>query len=211
MNPFRAAAIALLATAPLVAMAGPVLVTFEKTWDFANGNVNGYYGGGSAADGTSGTNLGVSFVNVSGLSNDALGPYYSGAPSPLGVAYAHDAHAYMNMAEWAVGSFSFFYSSPLAILGAVKAYSGLDGTGTLLGSLDLVANSSSAYDSWSTASFSFAGSARSFDFSLAGIDSAVAFDNIAVTAVPEPSTVVLMLVGGAAALRTATRRRARKL
>ena len=133
------------------------------------------------------------------------------APSPLGVAYGHDAHSYMNMAEWAVGSFSFFYSSPLAVLGAVKAYSGLDGTGTLLGSLDLVANSTSAYDTWSTASFSFAGSARSFDFSLAGTDSAVAFDNIVITAVPEPSTVVLMLVGGAVALRTATRRRARKL
>ena len=207
MKNIRAAAAALLATLPIAALAGPVLVDFEKSWDYANGDVAGYYGGAKAADGTSGANLGVSFVNISGLSNDALGPYYSGAPSPLGVAYGHDEHSYMNMAEWAVGSFSFFYSSPAAVLGAVKAYSGLNGTGSLLGTLDLVANSSSLYDTWSSATFSFTGSARSFDFSSAGVESAVAFDNIAVTAVPEPSTVLLMLVGGAAALRTASRRR----
>jgi len=207
MKLFRAAATALLAAAPLAALAAvPVLVNFEKTWDFGNGDVDAYYGGGTAADGTSGANIGVSFVNVSGLSNDALGPYYSGAPSPLGVAYAHDDHSFMNMSEWAVGAFSFFYSSPVAVVGAVKAWSGLNGTGTLLGSLDLVANAD-AYDHWSLATFAFAGSARSFDFSGAGAGSAVAFDNIAVTAVPEPSTVLLMLVGGAAVLRAKTRRR----
>jgi len=52
-----------------------------------------------------------------------------------------------------------------------------------------------------------AGEHGSFDFSGAGAGSAVAFDNIAVTAVPEPSTVLLMLVGGAAVLRVKTRRR----
>jgi hypothetical protein len=208
MKLFRAAATAFLAAAPLMAMAaGPVLVNFEKTWDFGIGDVNGYYGGGTAADGTSGANLGISFVNVSGLSSDALGPYYSGAPTPLGVAYGHDEHSYMNMSEWAIGTFSFFYSSPLAVTGAVKAYSGLNGTGTLLGSIDLAANAD-AYDAWSLATFAFSGSARSFDFSAAGVNSAVAFDNIAVTAIPEPSTVLLMLVGGAALLRAKTRRRA---
>jgi len=49
-----------------------------------------------------------------------------------------------------------------------------------------------------------AGEHGSFDFSGAGAGSAVAFDNIAV---PEPSTVLLMLVGGAAVLRVKTRRR----
>jgi hypothetical protein len=212
MKFIRAAALAVMATAPLLAVAaGPVLVNFEKAWDFANGDVNGYYGGGSAADGTHGTNLGVSFVNVSGLSNDASFTYYSGAPTPLGVAYGHDDHSYMNMIEWAIGSFSFIYSSPVAVTGAVKAYSGLNGTGTLLGSLNLAANdATTAYDTWSLATFAFTGSARSFDFTGAGTDSAVAFDNIAVTAIPEPSTVLLMLVGGAAVLRTATRRRDRR-
>ncbi len=80
----------LFAAAPVLGGAGLRWSTFEKAWDFANGDVNGYYGGGTAADGTSGANLGVSFVNVSGLSNDATFTYYSGAPSPLGTAYAHD-------------------------------------------------------------------------------------------------------------------------
>ena len=214
MNLFRAAATALLAATPLMASAaGPVLVTFEKAWDFANGDVNGYYGGGKAADGTSGPNMDVSFVNISGLSNDASFTYYTGAPTPLGVAYGHDDHSYMNMKEWAVGAFSFFYSSPVAIVGAVKAYSGLNGTGTLLGSLNLAANDAVAgvYNTWSFASFAFTGSARSFDFTGAGVESAVAFDNIAVTAVPEPSTTLLMLAGGAAMLRVVTRRRGRSV
>jgi hypothetical protein len=210
MKLFRAAATALLATAPIMAFAGPVLVNFEKTWDFANGDVNGYYGGGTAADGTSGPNLGVSFVNVSGLSNDPSFPAYSNAPSPIGVAYAHtfteDDRSFMNMTAAAIGSFSFFYSSPVAVLGAVKAYSGLNGTGNLLGSLNLLANDApDIYDAWTLATFAFSGQALSFDFTASA--NAVAFDNVSVTAVPEPSTVLLMLAGGVAALRTATRRR----
>ncbi len=125
------------------------LVDFEKSWDFANGDVNGHYSGGTAADGTSGGNLGVSFVNVSGLSNDSSFTYYTGAPSLIGTACAH-----------------------------------------------------------TSVTFKFAGTARSFD--LTGSANLVGIDNIsAVAAVPEPSTVVLMLGGGVAALRTAARRRGR--
>ena len=76
-------ALALFATLPTFASAS-FLVDFENTWDYANGDVNGYYSGGTAADGSSGANLGVSFMGVSGLSNDSSFTYYSGAPSMLG-------------------------------------------------------------------------------------------------------------------------------
>lgn len=210
MKLLPAAALALFATAP--AFASSFLVDFERSWDYANGDVNGYYSGGTAADGASGSNLGVSFVNVSGLSNDASFTYYSGAPSMLGTAYAHtfapEDRAFMNVGAGVDNSLSFFYSSPLSVLGAVRAYSGLNGSGALLGTFDLLANASAAYDQWTAVTFSFGGTARSFDFT--GSANVVGIDNIAgVAPVPEPSTVVLMLIGGAAVLRKATRRRDR--
>jgi len=213
MKLFSAAALAMFATAPAFASSS-FLVDFERSWDYANGDVNGYYAGGTAADGASGANLGVSFVNVSGLSNDASFTYFTGAPSMTGTAYAHtfapDDRAFMNVVAGVDNALSFFYSSPLGVLGAVRAYSGLNGSGTLLGSFDVLANASAAYDQWTAVTFSFGGTARSFDFT--GGANIVGIDNIgaSVAAVPEPSTVLLMLAGGAAVLREATRRRRRQ-
>ena len=211
MKLLPAAALALFTAAPALA-ASSFLVDFERSWDYTNGDVNGYYAGGTAADGATGSNLGVSFVNVSGLSNDASFNYYTGAPSMLGTAYAHTSapedRAFMNVSAGVDNALSFFYSTPLSVVGAVRAYSGLSGTGVLLGSFNLPANASAAYDLWTQASFGFAGTARSFDFT--GGANVVGLDNISATApVPEPSTVLLMLAGGAAVLRQATRRRRR--
>lgn len=206
-----AAALALAASAPAFAGAS-FLVDFEHGWDYLSGDVDGYYSGGTAADGTSGANLGVAFVNVSGLSNDPAftPPYYSGAPSMLGTAYAHtfgaDDRAFMDVAAGVDNALSFFYASPQSITGAVRAYSGVNGTGSLLGSFDLLANASNAYDAWTRVTFAFTGTARSFDWT--GSANVVGLDNIQAIAapVPEPSTVLLMLLGGAAVLRQATRR-----
>ena len=96
MSLSRLAALALLAAAPAFAATAPLAVDFEADWAYGT-DVNDFYNGGSASDGsTGGANLGVSFVNVSGLSNDANFTYYTGAPSAQGVAYAHDT-AYMNV------------------------------------------------------------------------------------------------------------------
>lgn len=189
--------------------ATPLSVDFEKQWTYGDAVDNTY-----SADG-------VSFVNVIGVSNGdglgslANGDYYAGAPSPLGVAVAQldgvvNTAAYMNVAAGVTGGLSFFYSTPIAATGAIKAYSGLNGTGTLLGSIDLAANSAD-FTTWHQAVLSFSGTAQSFDltgtvhFDASGFaDSAVGLDNIA--AVPEPTSVALMLAGGA--LLLARRRRA---
>lgn len=207
------AVLSAMAAAP--ASAGVFTVDFEKTWDYVNGGVNDYYNGGAAADGsTGGPNLGVSFVGVSGLSNAGGFTYYANAPSMVGVAYAYTdslgSAAVMNVAAGVDGFLSFYYSSPVAATGAVLAYSGLNGTGSLLGSLDLAANSSVAYDTWTKVHFSFSGTAHSFD--LTNSADAVAFDNI--SSVPELDaagfTGAVALLGGVMGLAAERRRRAVK-
>jgi hypothetical protein len=201
MKPSHVAALALLALAPALASASSFVVDFEHPWNYGS-DVNGYYAGGTADDGTSGANLGVSFVNVSGLSNDAAFTYYSGAPSPLGTAYAHD-NAYMNVGGGVAGNLSFFYSTPVAVTGAIKAYSGLNGTGALLGTFDLGANSGEFYDTWSQVTLRFDGIAQSFD--LTGSANVVGFDNI--SAVPEAASAAMMLAGVGLLAGLARRRR----
>ena len=195
----------IVASAP--AFSAIVTVDFEKTWDFANGDVNNYYNGGTAADGsTGGPNLGVSFVNVSGLTNDALGPYFSGAPSPQSIAYAHDTGAYMNVTAGAVDALTFYYSSPSAVIGAVTAWSGLNGTGTLLGSFDIAStNATGIYDRWTQATFAFSGTALSFDFT--GTSGIAGLDNVSVNAVPLPAAVWLFGAGWAAMFGAGKRRK----
>lgn len=195
------AALALLSAAP--AFAGPAFrVDFEKTWDYTNGGVDGYYNGGTAADGTSGTNLGVGFVGVSGLSNDVNFTYYSNAPSPQGVAYVYDTSAFINVAGGVDGLLKFSYASTGAVRDAVKAYSGLNGTGALLASLNLPANNGASLDVWTAQTFYFGGKALSFDVGAGA--NVVAFDNV--SSVPESNMLLLLL--GVAAVATRLRRRA---
>ena len=212
--PALALGVALTGAAPVQAAAA-FSIDFEKAWDYTDGSINGYYDGGTAADGsTAPLNQGVSFVNVSGLSNDINFTYYANAPSPLGVVYATGA-AFMNVAAGVDNALQFFYSSESAVLGAVKAYSGLNGSGTLLGTFNAIATGGTftstapqtyQFDGWTSTSFSFAGTARSFDLTGAAAGN-VAFDNI--SAVPEPSSVLMMLAGGLLVAAQVARRRAR--
>ncbi len=174
--------------------ATPLSIDFEKNW--ANNTPEAEINDTYLAQGVSFTNvLGVS--NNDGLGSLANGDYYAGAPSPLGVAFAQldgvtNTAAYMNVAAGVTGGLSFFYSTPADAPVAIKAYSGLNGTGTLLGTVNLSANSAD-YSSWNQAVLSFSGTAKSFD--LTGTANLVGLDNIA--AVPEPSSLALLLAGGA--------------
>jgi PEP-CTERM motif len=181
--------------------ASSFLLDFEKSWAYGT-EVTNYYNGGTASDSTSGSNFGVSFNTtldsaMFGLSNnDGLGSlpngdYYANAPSMLGVASPFGPTVFMNVNNGVDSTLSFYYTSAEAITGAVKAYSGLNGTGSLLGSFNLLANNAGTYDTWSQATFNFAGTAQSFDFSASS--NIAGFDNIA--AVPEPETYAMLLAG----------------
>jgi hypothetical protein len=195
MKLFPSISLLALAAAPVFASASTLLADFEKNWSYGE-TVDAQY----AANG-------VTFTNVLGLSNDVDFSYYSNAPTPLGVAQAQldgtvNTTAYMNVATGVTGGLEFYYASPSAVTGAVKAYAGLNGTGALLGTLDL-SKTSDAYDTWKRVTFNFSGTAQSFDLSATA--NVVGLDNI--SAVPEADGYALALAGlsvlGLLALRRA--------
>lgn len=167
-------------------------VDFEKTWDFGTEVGNTY-----AADG-------VTFTNVLGLSNDVDFTYFSNAPSPLGVAFVQldgvvNTAAYLNVAAGVTDGLGFFYSS--IDTATISAYTGLNGTGDLLGTITLAATGGD-FSAWQKAVLTFGGTAQSFD--LTGTNGVAALDNIA--AIPEPSGVALTLAAGGALMMTRRRR-----
>jgi hypothetical protein len=192
-----AIALALAAFSAAPAFAAPTVVDFEDVPSFSS--IGDFYG----------ASLGVTFGgDALGLSNDALGPYFSNAPSPLGVMTAVGADSAMNFAA-GFTSLAFWYSSADATAGAVQVWSGANGTGSLLGAFDLSNNAASgcsdtAYCHFDYAYESFGGLAHSVTF---GNATGVAFDNVTINAVPEPATVTLMLAGGLLLVGAQRRRR----
>lgn len=193
--PTLSAAVALLSSVP--AFAADTLITFEGTSSFLS--VAEFYNGGTDGGGLAGANFGVSFGGAAlSIANDVLGPYFSNAPTPGSVMFAQDASAVMNVASGFAGGLSFYYASSASTLDAVTIYSGLNGTGTLLASASLFGNaqlgcSDSSFCRFDLTSVKFAGIARSVSF--AGNAGSVAYDNIGISAVPEPESYALLLAG----------------
>lgn len=196
MKLISAAAASLLFAAP--AFAANTVLDFETVTSFAS--VADYYNGGNDGSGSnSGPAYGVSFGgDALAVANDVLGPYFSNAPSPLAVMTPVGTDATMNVAAGFVDSISFYYSAASLVVSGVNVWSGLDGSGTLLASFNLVNNaqsggcSDSPFCRFDQLSSTFAGTGRSITF---GAASGVAFDNISITAVPEPTTALMLAMG----------------
>lgn len=174
-----------LAAAALIAspvFAGTITIDFEAAPSFAS--IGNTY-----------ASSGITFgPDAQGLVNDPLGPYFSNAPSPVGVMFLSGLNvpdAAMNVANGFYG-LSFFYASAAAVADAVQVWSGLNGTGDLITAYSLLDNATrgctdTAYCRWDMLGSSFNRAARSVTFA-AGTQLA-AFDNI--TVVPEPTSMLL--------------------
>lgn len=171
--------------------------------------VDDFYNGGTGGNGSVGTDYGITFSSnaLAIIDTDAGGTgNFGGEPSPSTVLFflSGDA-AIMSLAAGFDTGFSFYYSA-INQAGSVSVWSGLDGTGDLLASLDLPVTSSDGGDPnglfspFFATGVGFEGNALSVSF--AGVVDQIAFDDItfgSVTpgtpAVPEPSTFLLLGAG----------------
>jgi PEP-CTERM motif len=165
--------------------------------------VGNFYNGGG------GTNYGIQFspATLAVIDADAGGTgNIANEPSPSTVMFFLDANnAILNFAAGFDTGFSFFYSSSQAA--SVNVYDGLDGTGNLLATLNLVGqfntgcagDPNGAFCNWTAVGVAFAGIARSIDFG--GTANQVAFDDITFGSAtpgnqaPEPGTLMLLALG----------------
>lgn len=201
------ATLALSAFAALPVSASTVTINFETPTSFAS--IEAHYAGGTDAAGVAGPNLGVSFGgDVIGLqSTDGFSTFFSNAPSGSGAMTVVGSAAAMNVADGFLG-ISLAYASLDAVVAGVQVWSGLDGTGDLLGSFDLLGNAVSGcndsamcnFDTLSRASFA----QRAFSVTFANSAFVAVFDDVGLV-VPAPATALLALLGLAAV--TTTRRR----
>ena len=200
------------------ASAAVVTLTFEGVGNQAS--INDFYNGGTDSAGNSGTNYGINFTTASlGLidaDNGGTGNF-ANEPSASTIAFfLTGSAATMNVAAGFDTGFSFFYSAFQDSF--VTVYSGLNSTGTVLATLNLLTNYNNggcvgdptgAACHWDAVGVTFAGIAHSVDFG--GVANQAGFDNItlgsASPSVPEPATWALM-IGGFAMTGAAMRRRA---
>lgn len=193
--------------------AAVIVLDFEGVGNF--NPVGNFYNGGA------GTNYGVAFSPATLALVDADaggGGNFANEPTPDTIMFFLDANnAILNFAAGFQTGFSFFYSSSTAA--SVTVYDGLDGTGNVLGTLNLLAQGfdnctgdpSGQFCNWTAVGVAFAGTARSIDFG--GTANQTGFDDITFGSdrpgggqVPEPGTLALVALG-VAALGLRTRRR----
>lgn len=195
------AALIVLAAAPVAASAAGSVVTLTFSGMYELDLVLDYYSGGLSQSGSRGPSLGITFSQSATVGGDIfVGGHFSTAnePSPP-VTMAFNATrggsnaAVMNVPAGFSGGFSTYYSSP-ATSGTVTVYSGLDATGSVLGTLTLaqtpvdqssvdpITHFVNTYSTWKPVGVEFSGVAHSVDFRGAtDISSSVhgaAFDNI---------------------------------
>jgi hypothetical protein len=195
-----------------------LVLTFEGAGDGAT--LNNFYNGGTDSLGNSGTNFGVAFGSdaLTIIDQDAGGRgNIANEPSPSTVLFFTTGSAILNYAAGFDTGLSFFYSSGTAA--NVNIYDGLNGTGSLLATLSLMAQNTANncvgdpigdFCNWTAIGTSFSGTAKSVDFG--GTVNFVGYDNVTIGSatpeptgnIPEPSSLALLalgLAGSAFALR----------
>jgi hypothetical protein len=186
-----ALAAGLLSAAP--AFSSTITLDFQGMSDYAS--ILNFYNGSTNEVGESGTNYGISFnVEAMSLVNGDF-QYYSGEPNP-GALTATGSNAAMNVASGFTGTVSFSYAA--AANTYVNVYSGLNGTGDILGTFTLAANNDGtdcgpdvSICHWNTASLDLLGVGQSIQFGNAA--NVANFDNVTVNAVPVPAAAWMML------------------
>ncbi len=163
-----------------------ICLDFEGLGD--DDNINGFYNGGTSSLGYTGTNYGVAFTsNALGLiDSDAGGSgNFANEPSPSTTLYfLTGTSTVMNVAAGFEDGFSLYYTTQYG--GAFfTVYSGLDGTGSVLGSATLPINwqnggctgdPNGLFCHWDPVGVSFLGVAHSVTF--AGVANQVGFDDV---------------------------------
>ena len=199
-----------LVVAAVLSAAAPAFANTNITLDFEAAT-------SFASVGALYANQGIDFTGEAlALANDDLGPYFSNANTPGSsealagtVMFVNGAEpsATLNLAAGGglqaitgfVGQVSFDFASSADAFNLVQVFAGLNGTGQRLAKISLSENqldsacSSSAFCNWQTVTMSFDGTAQSLVFASNG--GAIAYDNISLSAVPEPQTYALLLAG----------------
>jgi hypothetical protein len=195
---------AALALAASASASATIVLDFEGAGSAAY--LNGFYNGGTDSAGNTGVNHGIAFgPNALALKESDPIANIGLTPSPETVMFFLSGTAILNYAG-GFDSFSFWYSTT-GFSGTVSVFDGLDGSGNLLGSVNLDAlgvgpSPGNPFSNWAKASLAFAGAGKSINFG--GTVNQVIYDDItlgnldAVVAVPEPGVLGLFGLGALA-------------
>ena len=209
---------------PAGGQAAYINISFEGIASYPNNNdvlVENFYNGGVSSVGTSGVNYGITFGSNSRVlclnsqtvkcSNASRGGISDFADSLMsGLAFVKNGVDYINVENGFDQSFSFNYAmfdGGISTSGhSVALFTGLNGTGTNLGSINLTTSAPGCPD-YGNAQFcqfkyqgmSVNGVARSIAFTNTGL-SQIAIDDITfvnafAATVPEPATWGMVILG----------------